>query len=404
MNDISILPIPESKYSNYRYNVIFNSYKWDPQVGDTNTVADEVAVIIPDAAKKLAQWAEELSMEVMLLEKALINKPSLYKKLGLPSAIYKSLKLAANYNEKDHVRLMRFDFHPTKDGWVISEVNSDVPGGLSEASLLPKLACELFKDVNVFGNVGDSLYNAFVPLLNSNGRIAFIHATSYSDDRQVMEFLSDHFKKCGFESLLIAPDHIRWNKDEAFCIVDGQKGKVDGLIRFYPGEWLYQLPRSSGWKGYFSTSTPSCNHPIALLAQSKRLPLIWNELDVPLKTWHKLLPETKDIRQINIEDEKWILKPALGRVGEDITIREVITKNDWTRIAKSAKMFPKEWVAQRRFESFPLKSSKGERHLCIGVFTVQGKASGFYGRISSFPRIDHKAQDIAVLVSNKEEI
>jgi hypothetical protein len=36
------------------------------------------------------------------------------------------------------------------------------------------------------------------------------------------------------------------------------------------------------------------------------------------------------------------------------------------------------------------------------VFTVQGKAAGFYGRISSRPRIDALAQDIAILVSDEE--
>ena len=34
---------------------------------------------------------------------------------------------------------MRFDFHPTIAGWAVSEVNSDVPGGYNEATLLPVL-------------------------------------------------------------------------------------------------------------------------------------------------------------------------------------------------------------------------------------------------------------------------
>ena len=36
-------------------------------------------------------------------------------------------------------RLMRFDLHPTDEGWRLSEVNSDVPGGLNESSLFPEL-------------------------------------------------------------------------------------------------------------------------------------------------------------------------------------------------------------------------------------------------------------------------
>ena len=34
---IELALIPNEKYSEYRYNVIFKAYKWDPQVGDHNT-------------------------------------------------------------------------------------------------------------------------------------------------------------------------------------------------------------------------------------------------------------------------------------------------------------------------------------------------------------------------------
>jgi hypothetical protein len=46
-----------------------------------------------------------------------------------------------NYDINQNIRLMRFDFHPSIDGnWVVTEVNSDVPGGFAEASLMPQLA------------------------------------------------------------------------------------------------------------------------------------------------------------------------------------------------------------------------------------------------------------------------
>jgi len=51
------------------------------------------------------------------------------------------------------------------------------------------------------------------------------------------------------------------------------------------------------------------------------------------------------------------------------------------------------------FKSVPLKTSDGEEfHLCLGVFTVDGKSAGFYARISDSARIDENAQDIAVLI------
>lgn len=402
-DSIKLLSIPREKYSDYRYKVIFHCFKWDPQVGDTNTIAEEVVVLSPSTAKNLAQWAERLAAETLLLEEKLLNQPSLYKELGLSNEIRKALSFAKDYSSKNHVRLMRFDFHPTQEGWSISEVNSDVPGGLAEASILPKLAAGLFKGLKPCGDLGKSMGDAFVSHLNPNSRLAFIHATSYSDDRQVMEFLKNHFEDMGFRSVVIGPDHIHWHNGEARCIALDQEGKVDGLIRFFPAEWLPSLPKNSNWSGYFATNLPSCNHPTALLTQSKRLPLVWEKLDVSVPTWQELLPQTLDPRKVNWKKDGWILKPAFGRVGESITIPEVISKKELKKIEWSARLYPNQWVAQQCFKSLPIPSAKGIRHLCIGVFTVNGQAAGFYGRISSYPRIDLKAQDIAILVSEEEE-
>jgi len=39
---------------------------------------------------------------------------------------------------------MRFDFHWTTEGFRISEVNADVPGGFSESSAFPALMAPSF--------------------------------------------------------------------------------------------------------------------------------------------------------------------------------------------------------------------------------------------------------------------
>lgn len=35
---MKLVPIPEKKYKDYRLDVIFNCYKWDPQFLDNNTI------------------------------------------------------------------------------------------------------------------------------------------------------------------------------------------------------------------------------------------------------------------------------------------------------------------------------------------------------------------------------
>jgi glutathionylspermidine synthase len=335
----------------------------------------------------------------MLMEEALIHKPDLVKKLGLPREIIKAVKRLSTYKRDQNIRLMRFDFHPTTNGWAVSEVNSDVPGGLAEASVLPQIACRYFEGFEPRNHVGQRILEAFSDKVKENGTIAFVHATSYSDDRQVMEFLSDYFLAHGYKTVFAAPDHLIWREKKAFCIVEGNEGPLDGIIRFFPLEWLINLPRKSDWKGYYDCATASCNHPAAILTQSKRLPLVWDELGADISTWKSLLPDTHDPKASKPDDDGWIYKPALGRVGEGISIAEAISEKESKKIKKAVRRHPGHWVAQRRFTSQPLKDKNGEAyHLCVGVFTVNGKSAGFYGRISPYPRIDDRAKDIPVLV------
>ncbi len=399
---IELASIPNDKYSDYRYNAIFKAYKWDPQVGDSNTIAKYVVLMNQETAKQLEVWAEQLSEETMLMEEAFLKNPSLAKKLELPKSILKTLNRSSGYSREQNVRLLRFDFHPTTTGWAISEVNSDVPGGLAEASILPEIAGEYFDGYKPNKHVANSLLEAFREKVAKNGTIAFVHATSYSDDRQVMQYLGDYFEKYGYHTVFTAPDHIKWVDKKAFSIVEGKEGVIDGIIRFFPLEWLTNLPKKSDWKGYYDCATPSCNHPIAMFTQTKRLPLVWDELGVDIPTWKKLLPETKEPNLKKPQEDDWIFKPALGRVGEGISIKEAISEKELKRIEKAVRKDPKSFIAQKKFISQPLTTANGESfHLNVGVFTVNGKSAGFYGRISPYPRIDDNAKDIPLLVSKE---
>lgn len=393
---VKLALIPE--YSDYRYNVIFKAYKWDPQVEDQNTISKYALLIDRETALKLGALAEMLSEETMLMEETLVQNPTLIKKLGLPGKINKAIYRTVSYDRKNNVRLMRFDFHPTENGWAVSEVNSDVPGGLAEATILPQIAAKYFDGYGPGDSVGNELLKAFRQILNEDSTIAFVHATSYSDDRQVMEFLSDYFAKNGFNTILAAPDHLKWLDNKAFSIMEGQEREVDGIVRFFPLEWLTNLPVKSNWMGYFDCKAPSCNHPISILTQSKRLPLVWDKLGLKITTWKKFLPETKNPKEINLREDGWIYKPTLGRVGEGISIKDAITDKELKEIEKAAHRNSKDWVAQQMFRSLPLEAADGSYHICIGVFTVNGKSAGFYGRISPYPRIDARAQDIPILV------
>jgi glutathionylspermidine synthase len=395
---IELAGIPAEAYSDYRYELIFRAYKWDPQVEDNSTVSKEALLVSKETARQLSAWAERLYGETILMEEALIDRPDLAKKLGLPRKILKHLPRLKGYKRDRHVRLMRFDFHPIQNGgWAVSEVNSDVPGGLAEASVWGGIAAKYFPGTEPGQNVAEKLFGEFHSKTKDAARVALVHATSYSDDRQVMQFIGDYFSDKGLAAVYAAPDHVQWRRRKARITVNENEAELDGILRFFPLEWFPNLPSHSRWENYFDCETVSCNHPVSLLTQSKRLPLIWDDLGADVPIWKELLPETRSPREVSGND--WIYKPVLGRVGEGISIKSAVSQDVMLKIKKDALRYPEEWIAQRQFESLPLFSAGGHcYHLCIGVFTVNYQAAGFYGRISLYPRIDKRAQDIPVLV------
>jgi len=399
---MKLIPIPKSKYEDYRLDVIFNGYKWDPQYLDNNTISKYVLVLTENEHNELEKLTIKLDKETVAAENQINGNPALAKPLALPGKIRKELKSMNSYRADKNIRLMRYDFHPTVEGnWALSEVNSDVPGGFAEASLMPEIASALFEDCNYsYKNFGDILVNAIKAKVKPGGRIIFVHCTSYSDDRQVMQFLGDKLERSDYKTIYAAADHLQFINGSADCVLDGNTGFVDAVIRFTPLEWLIKM-KPKKWSGYFNTTAVSCNHPIAVFTQTKRFPFAWDILEkngAELSTWRELLPETFEVKDaINMEDI--IYKPVNGRVGEKISIKEACEDDEYDNIINSVKKNPKNYLAQKKFNSLPLTGENGQNfHVCIGSFTVDGLAAGYYARINNKPRIDSNAADIPVLI------
>ena len=399
---MKLVPISKEKYDEYRINLMFDCYKWDPQFLDHNTIAKNVLVLSKKEYEELKKLTEDIDKETREAEEFLNNHLEIAKPLGLSSKkFYKDIQNMGNYDSKKHIRLMRYDFHPTQNGWAVSEVNSDVPGGFAEASLMPQLAKETLDENNYwFDNFGEIMVRAIEKKVPIGGRIFMVHCTCYSDDRQVMQFLGDQLNKKGYKIIYGAADHLRFENGKAISILDGNEGEIDAIIRFNPLEWIKEI-KPKHWGGFFNTKTISCNHPIAVFAQTKKFPFIWDKLEengVSMNTWRKLLPETISVKKAKGKNG-YIYKPAEGRVGEDISIKEACSKKEYNQIMMKVKLFPNKFIAQKKFESKPILDENGnEYHLCIGSYTVDGKHAGFYARVSELPRIDSNAADIPVLI------
>ena len=399
---MKLIKIPENKYYEYRLQAMFDCYKWDPQFCDNNTLAKYVLVLTKEENEEVIKLTKKLDNETRLAEEYLNKHTNIAKKLALPKKILEQIPKMQSYDSTKNIRLMRYDFHPDiNNNWVVTEVNSDVPGGFAESSLLPDLAR---KTINItkleYTSFGEKMVQAINNKLNKSGTIMMVHCTCFSDDRQVMQYMGDRLKKEGYKIIYGAADHINFKEKQAYCILDNNNEKIDLIFRFTPLEWLIQMkPRR--WDGYFNCISTSCNHPIAIYAQSKRFPLVWDDLqraNINMETWRKLLPETLEIKDLGLK-QGFIYKPVYGRVGERISIKEACKGDEYEKIIKDVKKHPKQYLAQKKFESFPLNGEDGkEYHVCLGSYIIEGEHAGYYARISEYPRIDSYAADIPVLI------
>jgi glutathionylspermidine synthase len=220
-----------------------------------------------------------------------------------------------------------------------------------------------------------------------------------------MVYLARELEARGLRAVLAAPDHLRWRDGRAWIESELFQGELDALIRFFPAEWLPNLPRSCGWKHFFRGGrTPVSNPAAALLPQSKRFPLVWDRLATPLPAWRRLLPETRDPQDVPWkQDGGWVLKPSLGRVGDGIGLAGVTPEKEWKQIRRELRFGGRWWAAQRRFEAVPMKVDGESYYPCVGVYTIDGRAAGGYGRVARRPIVNHLAQDVAVLVEPRQE-
>ena len=396
------IKIPEDRYYDYKIQAMFDCYKWDPQFCDNNTLSRYVLVLSKEENKELIELTQKLDNETRLAEEYLNKNTKIAKKLLLPKKILEQIPNMQNYDKTQNIRLMRYDFHPSINGnWVVTEVNSDCPGGFAESSLLPNVAREFIDIPNLeYNSFGERMVEAINKKLNKKGTIMMIHCTCFSDDRQVMQYMGDRLKKEGYNIIYGAADHINFKNKKAYCILENNQTSIDLIFRFTPLEWLIQMnPRR--WDGYFSSLTKSCNHPISIYAQSKRFPFVWDDLEkagIDMKTWRSLLPETFEVKNMTLKDG-YIYKPVYGRVGEKISIKEACKDDEYEKILKDVKKHPKQYLIQKKFESKPLETEDGKKyHVCIGSYTIEGEHAGYYARMSQYPRIDSYAEDIPVLI------
>ena len=393
--------LPPEVFQTIRRKMVLDGCKWDPQVGDVSTISPFPLLLSELRWRELSQLATRLTSELLDAEHELLDRPELHRHLGLPRRLRSILRRAKNVGGTPAAaRVMRFDFHWTPDGWRISEVNSDVPGGFSEASELPLLMTPHYPGAQAAGNPGAAWADAIDAAVPRSQPIALLAAAGFLEDQQVLVYLDRQFRKRKRSTIWASSDDLRWR--DGLCYLNSRTdvGPIGAVVRFYQAEWL---ARRGCAALFVSGRTPVANPGVAVLTESKRFPLVWDQLTTALPTWRPLLPTTVDVRDVDWQqNDSWLLKSALCNTGDTVAVRALMTEQQWHSTAHAVRRKPGAWIAQKKFAIRPLQSPAGVIFPCLGVYTVDGQAAGIYGRFSRTPVIDYRAVDAAVLIIPNE--
>lgn len=113
---MKLIKIPYNKYYDYKIKALFDCYKWDSKFYDSNTLAKYALVLTQEESLEIINLTENLDKETRLAEEYLNHNIKIAKKQALPKKILEQIPNMQNYDKTTHIRLMRYDFHPSIDG------------------------------------------------------------------------------------------------------------------------------------------------------------------------------------------------------------------------------------------------------------------------------------------------
>src|SRR4051812_4053474 len=84
-------PLTEASQRALRTRLVLEACKWDPQVGDTATIAPFPLILRDDVGAELFRLAERLAAELIAAEREILRRPDRIARLGLPRAVARVL-------------------------------------------------------------------------------------------------------------------------------------------------------------------------------------------------------------------------------------------------------------------------------------------------------------------------
>jgi hypothetical protein len=104
-----------------------------------------------------------------------------------------------------------------------------------------------------------------------------------------------------------------------------------------------------------------------------------------------------------VEDRAgWVLKRALGRVGEDVFVGPLFDATQWSDIVADVLALRAQgdrWIAQRFVAQRPVPTPWGDRLVTLGAYVLDGNFAGYFARITPESHVSHDALCVPVFVA-----
>ncbi len=320
---------------------------------------------------------------------------------------------AASWQARDSYSLYRVDLLWGEDGFRACEINADCPGGQNEALGLPLLsqAAGFWSGVNPT-NVVEKLCDALIELSRGEGAIALIYATAYAEDLQVCALIHRELVRRGAAALLASPTALR-RKGKGLCI--GPQ-KISVLYRYFPTEYMEgQRNLSAILDAVASGSVRTLSNFAEIFTQSKlafaRAHIHKQKLSATAAEGLRFVPLTYAVsdvpqEQLQAERPQWVLKRALGRVGEEVFVGSLVSDEDWLRVLAKARVEHGQgeaWIVQAFVPQRPIWTPVGPRLLTLGAYVLNGRFCGYFARLTPDSHASHNALCLPVFVQSESK-
>jgi hypothetical protein len=129
------------------------------------------------------------------------------------------------------------------------------------------------------------------------------------------------------------------------------------------------------------------------------------------QTLARYIPDSRELPevppgQLIAEQPHWVIKRAMGRVGDEVFVGALLDPSDWAGLIDHLTALYRErplerWIAQRFIPQRPLPTPFGDQLVTLGVYLLDGQFVGYFARLSPHSHVSHDALCVPVFVQTE---